>query len=545
MTRLTLLLGASLLTVSPVLRGQALDNAEVRIPYAELKQLLARAEPPAKPPPQKPALLSARLRFSIDAGRPVLDATFRAASFANEAALIPLVGGDVSLETQDPEDAALVTDGKFLCLATDRAGIRTLQLRLLPILGKNRFAMTLPACPSAIFETGELPADQSLVLAAGDSEETLAAGQIRPLANTGRNLTIRLLDSRETREALRPPDPSVWTWQNQTLVLPAEGELIYQTIASATAADGSGVEAMLPLPPDAQDVTATGEDLVSQAKIRGENRALGLRLVWKTRGVLDRQVAVAYRMPLRPLDRAWRLQAPGGEGTRTRFIIATSPVLAYAADGLTPPLAAQGLPAALAALLQGATCQHLEATTTAELAVTPIPVAATAEGVVTTAEWTLKIEPDGAMLATGVLAIDHKNPLGFTLDTPEGMKLLACEVAGKAVPPVDLGGGTLQVTLPQHGESTRLSCSFTGRAEPLDPVEGTVRLSLPKVPLFMHALVWHLDLPAGYQADAHGNLTRQQVAAGAPPSRITLKKNLCRDERPEIMLFYQRSDLKP
>lgn len=548
MTKPTLLLGSCLLAISSVLHGQTLDQAEVRMPYGELKELLARAAPPAKlPAVPPPALLSARFLLSLDHGRPVIDAVFRGVSFGAEAALIPLLGGEVSLEKQDPEDATLVVDGRRLCLVAAEAGVHTLHVRLLPIPAKGRFALSLPVCPSLIFATGDLPADQSVILGTGDGEEAMAAGQTRPLPNQGAELNIRMLDSRETREALRPPEPSTWSWQNQVLVRPGDGELIYQAMATATAADGSGVEALLPLPPDARDVTAAGEDLVSQTKIRGENRALGIRLGWKTRGILDRQVMLAYHMPLRPLDHAWHLQAPGGDGTRSRFIIANSPVLAYAADGLTPPLAATGLPAALASLLEGATCQHLEAATTADLTVTPIPVAATAEAVVTSAEWALKIEPDGAMLATGALTIGHRKQLGFVLDTPPGMKLLTCEVGGQQVAPVDLGQGVLQVTLPPRAdkESSRLVCSFTGRTEPLDPVEGTLSLALPKVALFMHELVWHLDLPAGYQAEAHGNLTRKPVAANAPPSRVTLAKNLCRDERPQVQLFYQRSNLKP
>jgi hypothetical protein len=169
-------------------------------------------------------------------------------------------------------------------------------------------------------------------------------------------------------------------------------------------------------------------------------------------------------------------------------------------------------------------------------------VAATAEGVVTNAEWTLKIEPDGAMLATGEMTIEHKSPLDFEFDTPEGMKLLACEMAGRPVSPVDLGDGRLKVTLPPHGANSRLSCTFTGSITPLHPVEGTMKLSLPKVPLFIHSLLWSLDLPPGYQAETHGNLTRVSTTSG-PPSRIALRKNLCRDERPEIQVFYQRTDL--
>lgn len=543
MTKPTLLLGAALLAVSPFIHAQGLDNAEVRIPYGELKQLLARAEPPAKPETPKPALLSARLKLSIENERPVIDATFRTACFNNDFALIPLIAGEVSLEKQEPEDAAVVTDVNSLCIASDKPGTRTLQLRLLPIHHKTGFTILIPPCPSVIFETGDLPDGQAVALGCGDKEETLAARQLRPLPNTGQALSIRLLDGRETREALRPPEPSTWTWQHQALVKPSDSDLVYQIIARASAAEGSGVDALLPLPPDAQDVTVSGEDLVSQARIRGGNRSLGVALVWKTRGILDRQVMISYRMPLRPLDPTWHLQAPGGEGTRTRFIIATSPLLAYAAEGLSGPLPPQGLPASLAASLKGATCQHLEADSSADLTITAIPVAATAEGVVNNAEWTLKIEPDGAMLATGALTIDHKGPLGFVFDTPGGMKLLSCDVGGKPVSPVDLGGGMLKVTLPPAGETSRLVCSFTGRTTALDPVEGTVRLALPKIPLFIHSLLWRLDLPAGYQAETHGNLTRTQVAASDPSSRITLRKNLCRDERPEIQVFYQRADL--
>jgi hypothetical protein len=69
-----------------------------------------------------------------------------------------------------------------------------------------------------------------------------------------------------------------------------------------------------------------------------------------------------------------------------------------------------------------------------------------------------------------------------------------------------------------------------------------LKLSLPQTPLFLHSLLWHIDLPPGYQAETHGNLTRI-AATGGTPSRISLRKNLCRDERPEVQVFYQRSDL--
>lgn len=536
-------LGIAILGVSTQLSGQELDQAEVRIPYGELKQLLARAAPVAKPASPKPALLSARLRLSVENNRPVIDATFRTVSFGAEMTVIPLMGGGVSLEKQEPEDAWIVFDQNALCLAMDQPGTRMLKLRVLPVIGAEGIVLSLPPCPSAIFETGGLPEEQSVILKSSGGEQALTARQIVPLPHSGGTFSIRVLDRRETHEALSPAEPSTWAWQHQALVVPADGGLVYQIVSRASAAGGSGVEALVPMPPDAQDITVSGEDLISHSEVRGGNRSLNLKFLWKNRGILDRQLVISYRLPVLPLARTWVLQAPGGEGTRTRFIIADSPLLTYAADGLSGPLTSQGLPSLLAESLEGANCHHLESAASADLTVTSNPVAATAEGVVTDAEWTLKIEPDGAMLATGLMSIEHKNTLGFVFDTPEGMKLLACEVAGRPVSPVDLGEGRLMVSLMSHDEKSRLSCSFTGRAGALDPVQGTMKLALPKVPLFIHSLLWSLDLPAGYQAETHGNLKRVHVTTAGPPSRIALRKNLCRDERPEIHVFYQRTDL--
>jgi hypothetical protein len=361
------------------------------------------------------------------------------------------------------------------------------------------------------------------------------------LPNGGQTVAIRLLDSGETRKALAPPEPSTWSWQHQALVTPGESDLIYQMITRASAANGSGVAAQLSLPPDAQDVTVTGEDLTSHSTIRGDNRSLALALQWKTRGLLDRQLMISYRMPLRPLDRSWKLQSPGDEDTRTRFIIANTPLLSYRAEGLSAQLTPQGLPATLAEALKGGTCQHLEGGTAAELTVNPIPVAATAEGVVNDAAWLMKMEPDGATLLTGILTVEHKGPLGFEFDTPEGMKLLSCETSGRPCHPVDLGNGKLMVPLSAAGQKTQLTCSFTGNINPLDPVEGTLKLSLPQTPLFIHSLIWNVEMPSGYQAETHGNLKR--VTSTGPGSTIALRKNLCRDERPEVNVFYQRNNL--
>jgi hypothetical protein len=63
------------------------------------------------------------------------------------------------------------------------------------------------------------------------------------------------------------------------------------------------------------------------------------------------------------------------------------------------------------------------------------------------------------------------------------------------------------------------------------------------VPAFIRSLSWTIELPAGYQAETHGNLTRVALQERDAPSMIRLRKNLCREERPEVNVFYQREGL--
>jgi len=528
------------------LSAQSLDDAEVRLPYGELKQLLAAAQIPSqqKPAELAPALLSSRLRLGIEDGLPTIDLTARVAAFGEGMAFIPLIGGEVSLEKSEPADAIIVTRENALCLVLSEAGNRSVDMRLLASSTADGFTLTLPPCPSMILETTGLPEGSSVQITYGKQRETLGGNQRRALPGEVGTLHIRVLTDTETRAALSPPEPSTWTWQHQALVIPEDDALFYQLSTSATTAAGSGVAALLPMPQDARDITVSGEDLISHNIVRGEDRSLALALNWSTRGILDRRLQISYRAPIGPLDHIWKLHAPGADDTRTRFMIATRPLLGYAAENLSPPRPAIGLPSEIIGSLNGNPCQFLEAATTAELAVTLIPVAETAEGVIRAAEWSLKIEPDGAMLTTGMLVIDHKGPFDLTLDTPQDMKLLSCELKDQRITPVDLGDGRLKLSLPANGGNSLVKISFTGLRSALDPVEGTLNLALPQTPVFIHTLSWAIEMPSIYQAEIHGNLTRSTSTDKSGGSRIHLTKNLCRDERPEVNVFYQRADIR-
>ena len=545
MTARTLLAGALISAASPMLYSQSLEKAEVTIPYTELKALLAKGATPEKLDLPSPVLVSARLKLTMDRQRPVIDATFRVAGFGGPLEMVSLIAGDISLDTQEPENAVVMVKDGILNLAVDQAGTRTFRAKLLPVLTDGGFSLSLPPCPSPLLETGAINATQSIFVEYNGERSQLTAEQTLPLSATGSTLTFKFLTEEELLEAQRPPEPSAWSWQHQALVTPSEDCLIYQIVSRATAEGGSGMAADLALPPDARDVDISGDDLLSNKIISGENRTRHLALTWKSRDILDRKVVIRYRTPLRPLDRKWVLQAPGDAAVTTRFIVVTSPMLSMEADGLSAPVSPKGLPKDLIDTIGENPVRYLESHHTAEVQVASVPVAVTAEGVIPSAKWILGIEPDGAMLAVGEMTVDHKGPLDLLFDTPEGMKLLRCELDEKPISPVDLGSGGLKVSLPSGKVTAVLRCSFTGNAGALDPVEGTFKLALPKTPLFIHALEWQIDLPNGYQAEIQGNIKRGPVTKSPAPWRIGLRKNLCRDERPEVHVFYQRANLNP
>ena len=536
------LLLAAFLATPLLVAADPLEDAEVRLPYSEIRRLLDERKEPAPAEVLPSSLASARFKVSREGGRIVIDAAFRTVRFSDRPTLVPLLGGAVALERSEPADLGLLVKDGQICHASAEPGSSAFTARFLG--GADEVELTLPTSPSLILETAE----PGFIVVTGDREQPLLPGQSLPLPAAGAVVTLRALSTREAEESLRPPQPSDWTWQHQALVRDAEGELEHFVIARASATTGSGLSAELLLPADARDVEATGEDLASSRGTRDADGSVRLLLEWKSRDLLEREVTLTYRRPLRPLDASWQLAAPRGAGeqsSRTRFLIAANPRRAFEAAGLAGPFDPDGLPPKLRELLAGSTYHTLESKDhAAELGARELPLVATAEAVISEATWALRQESDGALLAEGLLKIEHRQPLRVAFDSPAGFTLLSCAVNGIDTRPVDRGEGRIEIPLPRAGkEASLVQLSFTAAGEALDPVSGTLALALPRTPLFIRALSWRIDLPAAYRSEVHGNLIRDSLAAADPPSAIRLRKNLCRDEVPAVSVFYQRADL--
>jgi hypothetical protein len=171
------LLAVSAIAPCLAFAGPGLDQAEVKLPYGELKSLITAAN---RPPPEIKsapisALLAMRFRLSLSGKTPVLDSTFRTSTFSDGLAMVPLVGGDVTIENQKPPDARILISEKKLCQALEKTGTQVLEMRLLPSFGKNGANLSIPACPASLFETGDLGAEWSVALTIDGKEHVLGS----------------------------------------------------------------------------------------------------------------------------------------------------------------------------------------------------------------------------------------------------------------------------------------------------------------------------------------------------------------------------------
>jgi len=161
--------------------------------------------------------------------------------------------------------------------------------------------------------------------------------------------------------------------------------------------------------------------------------------------------------------------------------------------------------------------------------------------VVDSASSQLRVVPDGSVLSEMRYLISHKAPVTWNLALPAGSELLSFTVNGEPFAPVDRGEGRLGIDLPAgRGKATEIKLSYANRVEPLAPVSGRLELELPLTPLLIHDVQWQIDLPTGYELAAlDGNVVAVDAVSNGS-LRIRVRKELCRNERPSVQIFYRK-----
>ena len=563
----TILIGVSLLAgwpVSPTVKAQEsaeLEKATVTVPYSELKRLLQmgaardtlKALDTTKPPPVPGGLMAAMLRLDCTDGKAVLEAEFRVENFSGQWESIPLMGAGLAVASMEPADARVLATGGQLCLVTSTLGSSTVKLRFVeqnlatsaeqPLLELD----TLP-CAVSTLEIRSMPTGRAAAVSSGEGPLPGSQEGTFALPAKGGSLTVMLREPEKIAAEMAPPTPSEWTLQNEVAVRREDGLLRYTAHGFLSAQNGSGLEAVLMMPVAIRQLKVESEDLEEWKLERSETGVPMLRLKWKCRGTLEREIEVSYGAPQPPLDEAWKLAAPAlekADQTRSLFIVAVPPVTQMTGDSVKPIAGKAGLSKWVADTLAGQTLAAVEAPFSTTVQVKPLPQVATAEGTIKLARFDTRIVADGSTITEAKFEIEHEGTPSFVIELPADSALLKCALNGYSTKPISGEGKKLEFPLPavdDKGGKAELLVSFTSSRGKLDPVSGKISLALPLTPWFIHSVEWGLMLPDGYRISAvDGNI--EYGAASKGEHEVALRKSLCRGEAPKADLFYEKRGL--
>lgn len=538
--------------------AQDFGRAYVTIPYSELRALWEaghdKPQPPREPeaPPVAALVHRADLRLQFSDAGGVLDAEFDVEMLGTQWQTIPLLGGDVRLDKADAGERSVIWKDGY-ALLTNTAGKTPIALHLATRGAKQMaFPLKLNLCSASVKRltvTG-VPAGLE-VRVNGQAAAAMKDGMaVFHLPGDAGEVSIELGAPKKI-EAERPITASHWRTQSEVLVRFAEGRLRFLSRLFAQADDGSGLEMAVEVPANAAGVTVVGEDLADWSQTRADDGRRILRVRWKTRDVLDRELAVTYAVPQSPLAEEWTLQGPlAADGGEARHLFAILPAdgLELKGEGLRAAVESRRLPEWMRADIGGAVFVTAESASTLALQTHWLPWIATAEAIVSEVKAQLRLVADGATQAAVTFAIKHQAPLAWRLELPAEVELLSCSVGGTAAHPILRGDGAIEIPLPVPDKGvSNVTLVYTAKAKALDPVSGEIALELPRTPLFIERIDWSITIPAAFEVttfDSNGFVANQAVEGPRDEPGVALRKDFCRGERPVVALFYQRRTLE-
>jgi hypothetical protein len=522
-------------------------NARVTLPYSELKELWKAAQQNNRPPPAKPPvaaeLSSARYEIEVRENRVVGSVEFEAQSFSEEWTALPLLGAGAPVHKIEPADASIILrDGNYTWLTNKPAKQRIRMFFAAALVQEGDGArLQLPnslALVSTVTVKGVPPGKSLRVPHALEisSDKAVSSFQIAPQSP----IELQLLPTTTTA-----PVPSQWQISALCFATFADDALRYEAQVAAVATGGSALSLNLTLPRAARVVSVNGDDLSSWRADDSGKEVRVVALQWRTPGVFNRKIDIVYELPQR-LDNEWQLFAPqaaDGKISPPTFAVAGgSEIELAAAEQIPSPQAPRWLSGKLSGI------PNVIVTRQDKITAKLLPVVEVAPAIVECAQFHTRIVADGSSIDEQTYVIRARSSMVWPIELPDKSELLSCAVNDRRTNPVNRGNGILEIPIAAEteGRPVRISLSYTSRNSPFQPVSGRLRVELPKTPLLINSLTWDLAIPADYEVAAfEGNLT---PIGGAPEREgstvVRLKKELCRNERPGIELFYQKPEVK-
>ena len=318
-----------------------------------------------------------------------------------------------------------------------------------------------------------------------------------------------------------------------------------------TATDnGRTSDATLLLPQSAELKSLSSAGLRGPYDIEMAATGSAVQLRWQDDRMLGREVRLTYRLPLSNTDELWDVS--GLSVANVGHWDAAYYMLPFEGYALQPEGAGwetvERVPSWMVERVGAKTLWTADAPDSGglRLVTKALPRLKTSEATVPLAQYWTEVVNGGGMLHKAQVTIEHRSQTRYSFALPDGGKLLSCAVNHRPVDPLIDGERGLALVLPKvtsKEAKTSVTYVYTTKGSKLDPVEGQALLELPRTPLFIHEVKWHVQLPAQYQATAlKGNVVIESGGANGKP--ICLSKQICDEETPQAALYYTRKDIE-
>ncbi len=521
-----------------------LSTTTAVIPYPELKALL-EAQAATTPPPKPPvpwAISQISVRPAAANGHTSLEIIAKGFTLAPGYHFIPIVHGNVSLESAKSENCQLIHQPNGFNLLTEKTGTFTATILL------RAPDITPPGSNFTIENPNAFPLHTSL-----PDQPPFPISVIAPKPGT---LTFRHSTSRENT-ATEDHAPTSWSATTHVAITPIEDTLACTARIHITGDKGNASSTILTLPPKSRSPQASAQGLASAIPLRTSDGQRTLTLQWEDAHPLDRTITLTYRLPLPSSTTIpWSIEAPSvSPEDSITFSIGTPPALTLITKGATPtsqPLlrtkwfreALGNNTAHVITLPEG---NALSAKVTPRWA----EHIATQSATIPRATFKTRVIEDGNTLTNATISIIHSAPWTLQLDhlLAPGSSLITCAINSDKASPVRQAETALSLHLPTPKDTdtpvTTVNLTFSNSTTPLDLVSGRLDLALPSIPNLIETTHWEITLPPAYEPTAvQGNLTFSTNHTNTSNKNILhLQKNLTQNQRPATEIYYQRQDL--
>lgn len=526
----------------------SIRNAQVTLPYTEIRELIDRAhelrmpvEPEVPPVPSLITEAGYTIR-ELPEGGAKGRVVFEVQSLSKAWQTLDLLDGRLTVTKVEPSTAILMTKGDWLALAINAEGAMKVTVD---------FLLSGRAGEGFRFKVAE--ATTSFLVLEGEGEPTLSVsgGQVDPenprryhLPSVG--CEVLAMRARVRDETARSR-VTAWEAMTESLVTSGPDVLRVQTrlqLLTSEAEPGSVARVRLPRLATIQKVASA--DLESyESRASGDAGFQLLEVVWKSDGVANRLIEVTYEIP-RPLNQGvWSLKLPSlVEPLQTRGIVLIAPPEELNLAVPEEVVFNQRTPSWMEDGVAGASTFGVEMSGEQEisLAASPKERLQVARLTIKSASYETQVVKGGDLLTHGELEIEHEKSVSWSFTLPKGATLLACKLDGSSVSPILRADGLLELPLRNPTGGSKVTLSFTAQTLAFDPVEGSAVLSLLKTETFCHAQSWAIALPPEYEATAiEGNIPFNPT----PPKdqRLHLLKQLSRGETPSAQIYYRKKSL--